>query len=591
MTKRKQSFQALWWVIRLQYRTARGAFFWNVFFNIYSGFIGIVNTFVAAKLITSVTAVAFSAGETSAVYSWLAAILGLEIISSVLQSLNLLISKRTDQKLELAASEQYYTKLYELSQQQFEDEAFNTVASRARDGLHQLWRISHEMMWALSSLISFVTAMIAIVIVAPPVGLLIAITVIPIAILRARQNKLLDQANKKAEPVERVAWRTRWYLLDPQYMPEVRLINGFKQLVRTWRTNMSKYNDVMYAVERKNAWFEAFSNLVGPIATFLANVYFFRLLVAGAIGLDRFIFLRGILDQAAGSALSLALSFDKLHQISIDFGNFNEFYYTDPAIPNGKTKVEKPLTIEFKNVSFTYPSATSPALKNISLVIAPGSRLALVGENGAGKTTLIKLLLRQYLPTSGQILVNGVDIKDIDQESYYMALSILSQNFFILSHLTIRENLVMGLGRDVTDKEVSAVLDMVGAKEFVSKLPNKVEQRLDSSFRDGSNLSGGQIQRLGVARALLRRGDIMVLDEPTSAVDAKAEYSIFNNVYKEHADKTTLIVSHRFSTVRKAEKIVVMEQGKIIEYGSHEELVSHDGLYKEMFEIQAEGYR
>lgn len=591
MANRKQSFKSLLWVLRLQYQTTRVALFWGIFFNIYDGLTGIVNTYAAAKLITSVTEVAFNNGSANTVYFWLLVILGLEVLRSILQSFNSIIRRRADQMLELAASERYYTKLYELSQEQFDDEEFNTIASRARDGLSQLWRVTNELTWSLSSLIGFTTAMLAIIFVAPLVGVLIAITVIPIAIIRARQNKSLDKANKRAEPVERVAWRTRWYLLDPQFMPEVRLINGFKQLVRTWHSSMSKYNDIIYEVERKNARFDAVSNLVGPIATFLANVYFFRLLVAGSIGLDKFIFLRGILDQAATSALSLALSIDQLHEISIDFGNFNEFYYTEPKIPSGSKEVKRPLTIEFKNVSFKYPGSSSLALKNVSFKIVPGSRLALVGENGAGKTTLIKLLLRQYLPTEGEIIVNGVNIKDVEEDSYYKELSILSQIFLIINHLTIRDNLTIGIDREIKDQEIFSALDMVGIKDFVQKLPNGLSQRLDSSFKDGSSMSGGQIQRLGVARSLLRSGDIMILDEPTSAVDAKAEFSIFNNIYKQHADRTTLIVSHRFSTVRKADKVIVMDKGKIIEYGSHEELMEHQGLYKEMFEIQAEGYR
>lgn len=588
----KQSrLKSLWWVIGLQYRTTKAAFFWNLLFNGYMGASGILTTYMTAKLITAVTSVAFSSGATRSVYVWLAGLLGLEIISSVLQSLNTLIRRRADQKLDLAASEQYYTKLYQLSQEQFEDETFNTVADRAREGLHQLWRVTYEITNILSSFVSFVAAMIAITVVAPVIGLVIIVSVIPVAIIRMRQNRSMDAAYKKGEPIDRVAWRTRWYLVDPQFMPEVRLINGFRQLVQTWRKNASKYNDMMYAVERRNALLETVGGLIGPVVTFFANVHFFRLLAAGSIGLDRFLFLRGIIDQAASSALSLATSFEKLHQVSIDFSNFNQFYYTEPAIPNGTVKVTKPLTIEFKKVSFTYPAARTPALKDVSFLIVPGSRLALVGENGAGKTTLIKLLLRQYLPSSGQILVNGVDIKDIERESYYAALSILSQDFLTLSHLTIKDNLTFGLAQEPGDTAINTALDMVGATAFVNKLPHKLEQRLDASFKDGSSLSGGQMQRLGVARSLLREGDVMILDEPTSAIDAKAEYNIFNNIYKAHADRTTLIVSHRFSTVRKADKVLVMEQGKIIEYGSHEELMQHGGLYKEMFDLQAEGYR
>jgi ATP-binding cassette subfamily B protein len=201
------------------------------------------------------------------------------------------------------------------------------------------------------------------------------------------------------------------------------------------------------------------------------------------------------------------------------------------------------------------------------------------------------LLLRQYLPTQGTITVNGVDIKDIQLDSYYNAISNLSQDFLIVDHLSIKDNLLMGIDRKVPNSEIQDAAELVGASNFIAQLPHKLNQRLDPSFEDGTSLSGGQRQRLGVARALLRDGDMMILDEPTSAIDAKGEYLIFNNLYKSHADRTALIVSHRFSTVRKADKIIVMEKGKITEYGSHEELLAYNGLYKEMFEVQAEGYR
>lgn len=588
---KKQSLKSLWWIIKLKYKTTKAAFIWDIFYNAYDGIIGIVNTFLTAKMLTSVTEVAFGNGQTSEVYLWLVGLLGTTALSAVLSSINQLVSRRVDQLLELVASDRYYTKLYTLSQQQFEDETFNTSVARAREGLGSLWRVTHEMMWALSSLIKMVTAMVAILVVAPVVGLLVLATIVPISLLRVRQNNLNEEVAKKTEPIERVAWRTRWYLLDPQFMPEVRLLNGFKRLVNIWQNNAGKVNDMMFEVEKRNVRFEAVSGVIGPLVTFLANVHFFRMMAAGVIGLDRFIFLRGVLEQSASASMALASSLDKLHALSIDLGNFDDFYFTDPAIPNGSVKVNAPLTIEFKNVGFTYPTSKEATLKGISFLIVPGSKLALVGENGAGKTTLVKLLLRQYLPTSGQILVNDTDIKDIDQASYYRALSILSQDFLILSHLTIEDNLTIGLGDKRSEKEIRDALEMVGANEYVNKMPHKLAQRLDSSFKDGSNLSGGQMQRLGVARSLLRQADIMVLDEPTSAIDAKAEYNIFNNIYKAHVSKTTLIVSHRFSTVRKADKVIVMEQGKIIEFGSHEELIEHAGLYKEMFEMQAEGYK
>jgi ABC-type multidrug transport system fused ATPase/permease subunit len=426
---------------------------------------------------------------------------------------------------------------------------------------------------------------------APLIGFLIILTILPVAFVQVKQNNIREAMYKKIEPYERVAYRTRWMLIDPNFMPEIRLMNGFKKMISIWRAQMKKSQDEIFENDKTIAKLDIGTETIQPLISFGSNVYLFRLLLAGTIGLDRFIFLRGMLEQANSSALSVANSVKRLHELSINLRNFGEVYETLPAIPNGSVKIKRPLTIEFNNVSFSYPGSKQVVLDDVSFLIVPGSKLALVGENGAGKTTLLKLLLRQYLPTSGTIMVNGIDIKDIEQESYYATLSNLSQEFFIVQHLTIRDNLIMGLGTEPSDEVIYKTTDLVTASEFLRKLPYKLNTRLDASFDDGTNLSGGQMQRLGVARALLKNGDVMILDEPTSAIDAKAEYAIFNNIYRAHAEKTTLIVSHRFSTVRKADKIIVMEHGKITEYGTHDELLEYNGLYREMFDTQAEGYR
>lgn len=333
------------------------------------------------------------------------------------------------------------------------------------------------------------------------------------------------------------------------------------------------------------------ADLIEPAFSFGTTLYFLTKLASGAMGLDRFLFVRSLLLQASTAAGQLTNSFERIHELTINFHNFNEVYHTDPLIPDGTVLSEAPLEIAFDHVSFSYPGSQMKALDDVSFRLVPGSKLAIVGENGAGKSTIIKILLRQYLPDSGTITVNGHDIRSLEQASYYRCLAILSQNFLTVRHMTIKENLTLGLSRDVSDKEILETAHLVGADSFIAKLKHGLNERLDPSFKDGSGLSGGQLQRLGVARSLLRQSDLMILDEPTSAIDAKAEYDIFNNIYRAHADKTTLIISHRFSTVRKADQIMVMDKGKIVEYGSHEELIAFDGIYKEMFDIQAEGYK
>lgn len=588
----KQKYlQSLIWIVKLQWKTSRLSLAWSIVYSAFTGIRPLLSAYALAKLIAGVSAAALQRGPSNEVYFWLTVLLAIELVGQIVTNIDRLARARFQQKMELVTNEQFFLKMYELSQEQFDNEAFNTKLDRARDSLNQIWRVLDELSWAVSSIISFVGSIAAVIVVAPLIGGIIILTVIPLALLQVWQNNSREKVYKKIEPIDRVAFRSRWMLIDPSFMPEIRLMNAFKKMINSWRVSMKKSQDMVYANDKRLVKYDIVAEVAQPLVSFGANVYFFRLLLAGTIGLDRFIFLRGMLEQAGTSASTVANSIQRLHELSINLQNFSEVFNTAPAIPNGKVEVKRPLTIEFKNVSFAYPGTDQLVLDDVSFLIVPGSKLALVGENGAGKTTLIKLLLRQYLPTKGTITINGTDIREIKQEDYYAAISNLSQDFLVVTHLSIRDNLVMGLEHESSDEQIYKTTDLVDATQFLQKLPHKLASRLDASFDDGTNLSGGQKQRLGVARALLRNGDIMILDEPTSAIDAKAEYLIFNNIYKAHVGKTTLIVSHRFSTVRKADKIIVMEQGKITEYGTHEELLKHGGLYKEMFEAQAEGYK
>ncbi|MCL4417198.1 MAG: ABC transporter ATP-binding protein/permease [Patescibacteria group bacterium] len=257
------------------------------------------------------------------------------------------------------------------------------------------------------------------------------------------------------------------------------------------------------------------------------------------------------------------------------------------AIPN---KPGPPI-IEFKDVAFKYPGTDREILKNFNLTIQSGEKVALVGENGAGKTTLIKLLLRFYDVTEGEILINGVNIKDVDLDEWHKHIGALFQDF-IKYQFTFKENVYFG---DLTKKQEEELLkeaiEKSGADKYLDTLPDKYDQVVGKMFEKGIDLSGGQWQKLALARAFFRNAPILILDEPTSAIDAKAEYEIFQKVQSLQKDKTVIIISHRFSTVRNADRIFVIDDGHIIEEGNHEKLMKAKGLYAELFNIQAQGYK
>jgi len=275
---------------------------------------------------------------------------------------------------------------------------------------------------------------------------------------------------------------------------------------------------------------------------------------------------------------------------------FFEFFKTEKMIKSSAHPIALPAkpipqTIEFHDVSFKYPGTERYVLKNFNLVIKSGEKVALVGENGAGKTTLIKLILRFHDVTNGEVLINGLNVQDIDLDSWHGYIGALFQDF-IKYQFTFKENVYLGdLAKNNQEKFLKLAITKSGADQFLSTLPEGIDQVVGKMFNGGIDLSGGQWQKLALARAFFRDAPILILDEPTSAIDAKAEYEIFQNVQSLQKDKTVVIISHRFSTVRHADRIIVLSDGKIIEEGNHSELMKLKGLYAELFEIQAQGYK
>lgn len=329
--------------------------------------------------------------------------------------------------------------------------------------------------------------------------------------------------------------------------------------------------------------------------TATGSIVLLKQLLGEAISLERYFFLSGALLRIGGALNSIFGTLSRMQENLLFANSYFNLVDTKPdivdvpdATPLAKDTVPR---IEFRSVSFTYPHQSEPVFENLNLEIKAGEHVALVGENGAGKSTLIKLLLRFYRPTSGVILVDGQDLQTVAIESWYQQLATLFQDFNQYP-LSIAENIEIGRSDEKSDPKL---LRQAGAFGSVDQIIKNYEHGwdtvLDSSFKKGVEPSGGQWQRVALARAFYRNANMIILDEPTSAIDARAEYDIFNNIFKHYQDKTALIVSHRFSTVRRANRIVVLEHGEIIEQGTHRQLMQTKGHYYDLFTKQAEGYR
>jgi ATP-binding cassette subfamily B protein len=247
--------------------------------------------------------------------------------------------------------------------------------------------------------------------------------------------------------------------------------------------------------------------------------------------------------------------------------------------------------IEFRGVGFRYPESEEWVLRDVDLTIRPGEKIALVGHNGAGKTTLIKLLSRLYDPTEGVILLDGIDVRDIDPLELRQKIGVIFQDF-VRYHLPASENI--GFGQIEAAHHMEKIVEAArksGAHAMIEDLPDGYQTMLGRWFHGGHELSLGQWQRIALARAFMRDAEILVLDEPTASLDAQTEYEIFRHFQELTAGKMAILISHRFSTVRMADRIVVIESGRIAEMGSHQELLRLEGTYARLFSMQAEGYR
>lgn len=578
--------------MKLQWQTSRAYIIWSVCKDIFLGLQPLAFSYIFALIVADVGRIALQSADIAAtgIYTNLLLILALLLVREAVDAFDYPVRSRFSMKLEAEATDVLINRIYRLSQEQFDDQVFSAKVERARESVKFFYRLPRTISRALSALIGMVGILVAVIIYSPWLGLLALGLLVPATLLHIKANHIFERSYEKTAADYRVARHLSWKMFEPREMAEVRLMNSFKRIASIWRSRMTDITNRRWSDEKKMAGLYAAAGIVQPAIVVAATVHYVGLVARGALSLESFIFLRDILDRFSRNIRVMVGELADLHSSHLDLQKFNEISNAQPAIPNGSVTIKPPLTLSLSDVNFSYATDGQFALRDINLTIRPGEKLAIVGRNGSGKTTLLKLILRQYLPSKGRITVNGTGTGDLEAAGYYNLVGNLSQEFMLFDYLSIRDNLTAGLEYEPSDEKIYSAARLAKAEEIIKSLPEQLDTRMSPSFYDGSSFSGGERQRLAIARTLLRDSNLIILDEPTSSIDAKAEYEIFNNIYEACTDKTVLIVSHRFSTVRQADKIVVLKEGRISETGSHEELLANNGLYKEMFELQATGY-
>lgn len=335
--------------------------------------------------------------------------------------------------------------------------------------------------------------------------------------------------------------------------------------------------------------------LLGTVGYYGTYAYGIYMTVTGALTLGALTFLAGAIAGASANIQAVFTTFSHIADHALFLSDLIDFFAMRPKIyskPNGLPG-PRPMRegFEFRNVSFTYPRKTKPVLDNVNFRLEPGERVALVGANGHGKTTIVKLLTRMYDPTAGQVLLDGIDLREYNLEDLWKSIGVIFQDF-VKYDMTVADNIATGKIDERNNAfRIRAAAFKSLAENVVHKLPHNYDQMLGCRFAGGVDLSGGEWQKIALARAYLRDAQLLILDEPTAALDARSEHEVFQRFADLTKGKTSVLISHRFSTVRMSDRILVLENGCIAEQGAHSQLLSSGGSYAEMFELQAAHYR
>jgi ATP-binding cassette, subfamily B, bacterial len=349
------------------------------------------------------------------------------------------------------------------------------------------------------------------------------------------------------------------------------------------------------ALAKRRMWVGSAFTLLSALGYYGSYAFVIYKTVTGTLDLGTFTFMTGAIALASTNIQAVFSTFSTIADQAMFITDLLEFFGLKPRVFSKPDALAAPRPIrmgfEFQDVSFAYPGQTRLVLSNVSFKLEPTERIALVGENGQGKTTIVKLLTRLYDPTGGRILLDGVDLREYDLDDLWKEIGVIFQDFMRYD-LTARENIAIGRIEDQDNVfRVRSAAHKSLAEDVIRKMPKGYEQILGRRFEGGVDLSGGEWQKMALARAYLRDAQVLVLDEPTAALDAKSEHEVFQRFAELTKGKMALLISHRFSTVKMADRILVLEGGRIAEQGPHDELLRNKGRYAEMFELQAASYR
>ncbi len=597
-TSLKKSFSALIYIPRFFkeiWRTNKKLFILSAICRLIGALLPVIILWVGKIIIDEI--VLQSQGDVSnlnALWTFVAIEFGLIVISDLVSRAITLTDSLLGDAYSIESSVTIIKKTNQIDISLLEDSEFYDKLERARTQTTGRVGLMSNALGEVQSLISIATLVAGLIYFEPYLIILLVLSIIPSFIneiwFSQQQYSLATGWTAERRELDYL----RFIGANNQTAKEIKLFGLTDFVVNRFKNLSNEYYELNKKLAVKRSALGFIFNVLGTLSYYGAYIFIIYRVISGVITLGELTFLSGAFNRLTRNLQDFFSKFTRITESALYLKDYFEFidisikpkHSEDMALPEKIT-----IGFEFKNVHFSYPDSDHEILKGVSFKIHAGEKMAFVGQNGAGKTTLTKLLLRFYEPTKGEILLDGININRFKKDEYQEFFGVIFQDFYRYE-FTVRENIAIGdIDELHNDEKIQKAAELSLASEVIAELKKGYDQQLGKRFYKGQELSGGQWQKVALARAYMKDAEVMILDEPTSALDAKAESEVFQRFIGLTKDKTSIIISHRFSTVRQADRILILDDGKILEIGTHQELMENQSLYAELFKLQAEGYK